>query len=90
MKKEKDLLLQQADALKEKKRQAEDYLNGNAEKGIKGDKQELIEVSAEYGITWDFDTEDGDILNYTSVMEGLFNELHAAEVKMDGMATKEA
>jgi hypothetical protein len=23
-------------------------------------------------------------------MEGLFNELHAAEAKMDGMATKEA
>ena len=91
MKKEKDLLLQQADALKTKKLQAENYMYRTSDiESQKGDKQKLVEIGAEYGITWEIDTEDGDILNYTSVMEGLFNELYAAEVKMDGMATKEA
>lgn len=91
MEKEKKLLLQQADALKTKKLQAENYMYRTSEiESQKGDKQKLVEAGAEVGITWVFDPEDGDILNYTSAMEGLYNELHAAEVKMDGMATKEA
>lgn len=89
MRQEKDLLLQQADALKKKKLEAQEYMEGNIEKGIKGDRQELIDVSAKYGITWNFG-KDGDILNYTEQMNNLFNELNAAEIKMNGLATKEA
>jgi len=39
-------------------------MEGNIEKGIKGDRQELIDVGAKYGIAWNFG-KDGDILNYT-------------------------
>ena len=85
MEKEKNLLLQQADALKEKKRQALEYMNNEKD----GDRQNLINVGAKYGIKWQFD-EDGDITNYTSQMNTLYQELHAAEQKMDSLGTKEA
>lgn len=74
-------LLAQKKALEGKAAAARDYL--------KTDKEALKNAGEKYGLNFDFD-DLGNIKNYTTEMTKLYDELHAAEEKMDKMSTKEA
>ena len=74
MKKANDLVEDEIDLLKEKKRQAQDYL--------KQDFDALGQAAANAGVVFELD-EKGNITNYTEQMSALYEELAAAEHYMD-------
>ena len=79
--KQNDLLLKQKKALEDKKKEAEENL------AI--DKKALQETASKYKINFDFDA-SGNVENYTAVLSKLYDELAAAEHKMDtAFSTKE-
>ena len=69
MKKQNAILLQEIDLLEEKKKQALDFLEI--------DKQALEDAAKKAGVGVLFD-DNGNISNYTAIMETLFNQLKAA------------
>ncbi len=81
MDKEQKALLAQKKALEDKAKVAKDFYNE--------DQKRLKDTAKEYGLNFDFD-DLGNITNYTTEMTKLYDELHAAEEKMDQMSTKEA
>ena len=64
-----DALEDEIDALKEKRKEAENYL--------KQDKQDLINAGKENGVSFTFDA-NGNISNYDAEMTKLYNELDTA------------
>ena len=81
MDKEQASLLKQKKALEDKAKAAKDYL--------KIDKEALQQAAKKHGLNFKFDDE-GNISNYSTELTKLYDQLHAAEVKMNGMSTKEA
>ena len=69
MKKVNEALEDEIDALKKKRKEAEDYL--------KQDKQDLMSAASENGVSFTFDA-NGNISNYDKEMTKLYNELDAA------------
>ena len=81
LEKEAKILLQQKEALEEKRKQAEKYL--------KLDKQALELEGKKHGISFKFDAQN-NIINYTEEMSKLFTELETAENKMNSFTSKDA
>lgn len=81
MKKRNKVLLEEVEALQQKKKEAEAY--------FEIDKQNLQNAAAELGYNIDFGSRD-QILNYTSTMQGLFDELHAMEVHFNSLGSGKA
>lgn len=79
MEKESQIIKQQVDLLKQKK--------GQVEKNLRADKNAL--QNNKYKIKFEFDKDNGNILNYTSIMQSLYNELHKAELKANTFKTSE-
>ena len=81
MKKVNEALEDEIDALKAKRKEAEDYL--------KQDKKDLINTGKENGVSFTFDA-NGNISNYDAEMTKLYNELDAAitSANADGNATE--
>ena len=71
MTKQNTILEKEIELLKKKKAEAEAYLEI--------DKQELAKAAGALGVSLEIG-EDGNISNYTTVMTGLYNQLHALEV----------
>ena len=81
MDKEQKALLEQKKAIEEKAKVAKKFYDE--------DKKNLKDKAKEYGLNLEFD-DLGNIINYTTEMTKLFDQLHAAEEEMDKMSTKEA
>lgn len=81
MKDQAKLMRDEIDLMKKKRDEAKKYLNQ--------DKKALNKTAKEYGISFSYD-EKGNITDYTSEITKLYNQLAAAENKMDKMSTKEA
>ena len=77
-------LYDEAEAIEAKKKRAEEYL--------KIDREALDKTAADMGIELDIDDATYDILNYTNVLEGLYDELAAAQDKAQpgNFSSKEA
>lgn len=78
---ERDLYVQQKEALEDKLAVADQY--------YELDKKALTDKASSYGVNFTFD-DMGNITNYTSEMTKLYNELHAAEEKYNAMTSKDA
>ena len=81
MKDQNKYLEEEVDALKEKRKQAEQYL--------KEDTEALKKVATEAGVRLEIDGM-GNVTNYTEQMTRLYDQLAAAEAHMDTLGTKEA
>lgn len=80
MKKEADLLKDQAEALRLKRDEAEAY--------VASDKQELSNYAASIGYTVEYD-DQGNISNYDEMLSDLYTDLAQAEENKKNAATKE-
>lgn len=74
------LLVEQNELLQQQYDEAEEYLSQ--------DKSDLQSAAGELGVSFSFD-QDGDISNYTSVMETLYAQLAAAEETYNNLSTGE-
>jgi len=81
MQQQNDIIQKEIDLIREKRKEAEKYY---AE-----DREALNKVAENAGLTFTYDSK-GNISNYTSEMEKIFDQLAAAEAKMDTLKTKEA
>ena len=81
MKNRNKVLLKEVEALQQKKKEAEAY--------FEIDKQNLQNAAGELGYNIDFGSRD-QILNYTSTMQGLFDELHAMEEHFNSLGSGKA
>lgn len=81
MKNRNKLLLKEVEALQQKKKEAEAY--------FEIDKQNLQNAAGALGYEITFGSRD-QILNYTSTMQGLFDELHAMEVHFNSLGSGKA
>ena len=79
MDKEQEALLDQKKAIEAKAKAAKQFYDE--------DKKNLKDKAKEYGLNLEFD-DLGNIINYTTEMTKLFDQLHAAEEEMDKMSTK--
>ena len=66
-----------------------DLLIAEFKDDVKMDKEALQQAAKKHGLNFNFDDE-GKISNYSTELTKLYDQLHAAEVKMNGMSTKEA
>lgn len=81
MKNRNKLLLKEVEALQQKKKEAEAY--------FEIDKQNLQNAAGALGYEITFGSRD-QILNYTSTMQSLFDELHAMEVHFNSLGSGKA
>lgn len=80
--------MQQQVALMKQENQLLKQKSKEIEKNLKLDKADLNKTANEAGFTVEYD-DQGNIDNYTAMMTSLYNQLAAAEAKMDKMFTKE-